>query len=57
MYKRKAQNSARVDMPRDLQMLLPDVVFWRCSCNDQVSYVQPAARMRPSWRFCAARWQ
>jgi len=27
LYKRKVQNSAHVDMPRDLQLLLPDVVF------------------------------
>jgi len=26
-YTRKAQNSERVDMPRDLQMLLSDVAF------------------------------
>ena len=26
-------------MPKDLQMLLLDVVFWRCLCNDYVNKV------------------
>jgi len=30
LYTRKVQNSARVDMPRDLQMLNCLSLFWRC---------------------------
>jgi len=52
VYEKKS-NSLRVDMPRDLQMLLMSL-FWRCSCKYWVSDVQPAARMRPSRRFGAA---
>ena len=52
-YTKKVQNSARVDMPRDLQMLLMSL-FRVCSCNDWASKVQSAARMRPNRRFGAA---
>ena len=52
-YTKKVPNSLRVDMPRDLQMLLMSL-FWRCSCNNWASCVQPGARIRPSRRFGAA---
>jgi len=34
MCTRKVQKSARFDMPKYLQMLLLDVAFWRCLCNE-----------------------
>jgi len=34
LHTRKVQKSVSFDMPKDLQMLLLDVDFWRCLCND-----------------------
>jgi len=52
-HTRKVPNYMRVNMSRDLQLLLMSL-FWRCSCNDWVSCVQPASRVWPSRRFGAA---
>jgi len=60
LYTRKVQNSARVDMPRDLQMLLLDVAFMTLLMQ-RLGQLYPTrgphAAHRPSRRFCAAHFR